>query len=447
MAQWADYLRASLAVACATGAGLLLRDHVDIADLAMIYLVAIASVAAFLGRGPSFAASVLAVLAFDFFFVPPFFTFAVSQIRHVLTFAVMLGAGITISSLSDRLRRQSLEARERERRTAALLALSRALSAARDVDAIARVATEQVRDVLGARASIATDARPPSDTVFPLAAGEPALALVLDEPVTDAEARRTLESFAAQIALAIERARFASEAKDAQVRAETEEMRSSLLSSVSHDLRTPIGTILGSATALIGSDVPSAERGELLVAMRDEAARLERLVSNLLEMTRVESRHLTVTREWVPLEELVGAVMTRFEERLAGRDVRIDLPRDLPLVAVDPVLFEQVLINLVDNALKHTPAGSPMEISARATEGGVVLEVADRGPGVPQRAFEKFVRGADTRGVGLGLAICRGIVTAHGGTIDARPREGGGSIFRIALASSDPPPVLDEAAQ
>lgn len=496
---WAAYARAALGVAIATGIGALVRERVDLADIAMLYLVAIAGAAAFVGRWPSFLASVLAVGAFDFFFVPPFYTFVVDDLKHAFTFAVMLVAGLAISSLTDRIRRQSIAARSRERRTAALFALTRALAGARDVDAIARVAEEHVRDVFTTRAALllrdanaqaglrsplgaaselggadatvarwslehakaagrGTDTLPGAGVVcLPLmAAGEALGVLAVGEPtdaarLEDPEQRHLLQTFVAQIALAVERAQLASEAQLAQVRAETEEMRSSLLSSVSHDLRTPIATILGSATMIAESEVPldmSACR-QIAGSVRDEAARLERLVKNLLDMTRVESKSLDVRKEWIPIEELVGAVMTRFEPLLEGREVKIDLAADCPLVAVDPVLFEQVLINLMENAVKHTPSGTPIEIRAETGAGAATIEISDRGPGLgpdgATKIFEKFVRvGSSKSGVGLGLAICRGIVVAHGGTITAMNRAGGGTTFRIVLPLPEPPALSTE---
>jgi two-component system sensor histidine kinase KdpD len=230
-------------------------------------------------------------------------------------------------------------------------------------------------------------------------------------------------------------------------------MRSSLLSSVSHDLRTPIGTVLGTATTMLdaGDTLGPEERSELTATIRDEAARLAHLVENLLEMTRVEAGGLEVHKEWVPIEELVGAVLNRFESSLEKRDVRISVPSEL-LAPVDPVLFEQVLVNLIENALKHTPPESPIEISAKSEDGFVAIEVADRGPGLPKGSeasiFEKFVRGEGRgRGVGLGLAICRGIVQVHGGTIEAKNRAGGGASFRVTLPlEGDPPRLPSEPA-
>ncbi len=484
------YARGTLPIAVAGGLAALLRNHVELADLVMIFLVAIAVTAAFLGRGPSIVASLCAVAILDFFFVPPFGTFAVTDFRHVLTFGVMLSAGILISSLTERIRRQSMMARERERRTAALYALTRALAGARDVAAIARVASEKVREVFesdavllvpdtegglalavpgpveltdmdrtvarwvldhGRQAGRGLETLPGARAMgIPLLAEGKSIGVltVVPHPDTrfeDPRQRHHLAVFVEQIALALDRAQLAEDAARSELRAETEEMRSSLLSSVSHDLRTPIATVLGTATTLLdsGETMSPEERAELLASVRDEAARLGRLVSNLLDMTRVESAGLEVKKEWVPLEETIGAVLHRFDARLRGRDVRIDVPGDV-VAHIDPVLFEQVLVNLVENALKHTPAGTPIEIRASMSDVAAVLEVADRGPGIPAgsetRVFEKFVRESGAGGVGLGLAICKGIVQAHGGTIRASNRESGGASFVVTLPFTEAPP-------
>lgn len=240
------------------------------------------------------------------------------------------------------------------------------------------------------------------------------------------------------------------EAVAAELRARTEEMRSSLLSAVSHDLRTPLAAITGAATTLRdgGQAVGVAQRAELLEAICEEAERLERFVVNLLEMTRLQSGAVEVRREWVPVEELVGSALTRLEAHLVGRPVRTDLAEDLPLVSVDPVLMQQLVFNLVDNAAKHTPAGTPVEIVARADGAGVVIEVSDRGPGLPPgaeaRVFEKFYRASreGVRGAGLGLAICKGIVAAHGGAISAAHRPGGGASFRVTLPRTGEAPHM-----
>jgi two-component system, OmpR family, sensor histidine kinase KdpD len=260
-----------------------------------------------------------------------------------------------------------------------------------------------------------------------------------------------LDACVGQVGLTLERAQLADEAQRSELRAETEEMRSSLLSSVSHDLRTPIGAALGAVTTLLDTEVElsSDQRLELMLTIREETARLDRIVTNLLDMTRIESGALDMKKDWVPIDELVGGALTRLSARLEARPLEIHVPADLPLARVDPVLMEQLLVNLLENAAKHTPEGSAIEILASAYDGAITLEVADRGkgiePGTEVRIFEKFVRGGtSSHGVGLGLAICRGIANAHGGTIRASNREGGGASFVISLPPEAQPPEVPE---
>jgi two-component system sensor histidine kinase KdpD len=255
------------------------------------------------------------------------------------------------------------------------------------------------------------------------------------------------------------RARVHSEAaRQAWERVETEFLRNTLLSGVSHELRTPLSAITGAASTLIetGPQLPASSRVELLDTIYSEAERMERLINNLLEMTRLESGELTVKRDWVPLQELIGSALNRLDRSLAGREVKVDLPAGLPLVSVDAIGIEQVMVNLIDNALQYTPADAPIDVTVRAVAGEVTVTVADRGPGLPagaeHRVFEKFfrshsARAARGRGIGLGLAICRAIVQAHGGTIRASNRSHNGTVsgavFQFTLPQQQQPPVVD----
>jgi two-component system sensor histidine kinase KdpD len=265
----------------------------------------------------------------------------------------------------------------------------------------------------------------------------------MDEP----ERLHQLETFAAQTALALERARLASEAQDAELRIETERLRNSLLSSVSHDLRTPLATITGAVSTILDDSARFDERTrrELLESVHEEAERLNRLVENLLEMTRLESGALQLRKQLHPPEEIIGAALSRLGKRLGARRITTRVPPDLPLVAMDDVLIEQVLVNLLDNAIKYTPVGSPLEINATATDQNLTVEVADRGPGLPpgreDKVFEKFYQTnpGEGRGAGLGLAICQGIVRAHGGRIWAQNLPGGGVAFLFTLPLGERP--------
>jgi len=488
---WLAYARSVAVVAIATGVAWVLWPVSDLSDLIMVYLLGIVLVAMRAGRGPSLAASVLSVAAFDFFFVPPFFTFAVTDTRHLFTFLVMLVVGLVISGLTLRTRTQAEAARHREQQTAALYAMSRELTGTRGVEALVGIAVRHVAEVFrtavavlvpgagGALVSwtgsqfeldtsdvgvarwvyehrqpagLGTNTLPGASALYvPLLGSTGAVGVLgvrpadrhaMDEP----ERLHQLETFAAQTALALERARLADEAQEAEVSIETERLRNSLLSSVSHDLRTPLATITGAVTTILdgGSRVDDSTRQELLESVREEAERLNRLVQNLLEMTQLESGALPLHRELHPLEEIVGAALGRVGKRLGDRRVTTKVPPDLPLVPIDDVLVEQVLVNLLDNAIKYTPSGSPIEIIATAGERNVTVEIADHGPGLPpgteDKVFEKFFRAQppDARGVGLGLAICRGIVRAHGGRIWAQNLPGGGVAFLFTLPLGDP---------
>jgi two-component system sensor histidine kinase KdpD len=498
------YAAAAAAIAVATIAGkgvhhLLRTTHTtagdDLTNVAMVYLLAVVFVAARLGLGPAVAASALGVGAFDFLFVPPFYTFAVQDTQYLATFAVILVVGGLTSALTNQVRRQAELAKGRERRTAALLDLSRQLAGARDVATIIGVTAAQVTDATaavllpgdGGRLALATAGPFPLDAVerraaewafaHGRAAGAGAVTTLLDpetvptaaalylpmvngrgtagvlgvRPV-DADHVPLLEGFAAQAAAALERAALADEARAAWERVEAEFLRNTLLSSVSHDLRTPLAAIAGAAEALLQPEgLDPADRRDLTETVLDESRRMERLITNLLDVTRLESGGLHLRREWQPIGELVGAALHRMRHRLGNRPVTVDLPPQLPMAHLDAVSFEQVLANLLDNAAEHTPADSPVEITARAADGRMVLTVADRGHGVPpgteEQVFRKFFRAypnakGGRHGIGLGLAICRGIVEAHGGRITVANRDGGGAAFGIDLPLVDGAPAV-----
>jgi len=491
----AGYAQAVAAVAFATGLSWLMFPFFEPANLIMTYLLAIVAIAARYGRGPSVVASVVSVAAFDFFFVPPYFTFVVADTQYLLTFTVMLVVGLVISGLTARIRRQAEAARQREQRTAALYAMSRELAATGDVDALIAIAARHLTEVFGAEVAVLlpdaegtlevrrTEGRPALEeneltlSRWAFEHGQPAglgaarsngaravhvpllgprgpIGVVSVRPpgrdaLTAPEPLRQLETFVNQTALALERTRLANEAQDARVRAETERLRSALLTSVSHDLRTPLAAITGAATTILesGARLDARVQQELLESIRDEAERLNRLVQNLLEMTRLESGALGLSRDWHPLEEVVGAALARLARGLASRRVAVNVPAELPLVAMDDVLIEQVLVNLLDNAVKYTPPDSPIRIIASATDRAVTVEVADRGPGLrpgeEDKVFEKFYRGhpAGGRGAGLGLAICQGIVRAHGGRIWAQNLPEGGVSFLFTLPLGEKPPA------
>jgi two-component system sensor histidine kinase KdpD len=486
--RWSVYVPGLISVAVATALGVVAGEQLSLPDDAMLYLFAI-MLAALGGRGPGIAAAALAVASYDFFFIDPHYTFAVSDLRNLMTFAVMFTVGTAMGSLVARLRHAETASRQRERRTAALLAFTEQTASAKDIADVAAAVVEHVEDVLAAPTSVLVPADDGTLSAVaglePLAAQEIAVARwahehrrpagrgtdtlpsarLLAVPLTvgddsagvvavqierarrriDLEGRNLLEAIARQAGVAIARLRLSKDARDAALRAQAEELRSSLLSTVSHDLRTPLAIITGMATALRESATTlSEDELESLDTIVDEASRLGKILTNLLAITRVESG-AEVKREWVPVEELVGSALGRTEAVLANREIEIDIERDVG-VMVDPILTEQLFLNLLENAAKHTAVGTPIEIAARRDAGGVRIEISDHGPGLPagpdNQVFEKFFRGPDTRtaGAGLGLAVCRGIVIAHGGRIEALRRDGGGATFRVWLPGGDAPP-------
>jgi two-component system sensor histidine kinase KdpD len=490
------YLWAALPVAGSTGLCWLAGPLLSSTDQAMVYLLGVLAAASRLPRGPALCAAVLSVAAFDFCFVPPAFTFAVDDQRYLITFLVMLGVGLLVSSLTVRLRAQADAARERERHTAALLAMSAQFVIETGVAEIARMAAGHVRELLGVEAIVlladrAGNLTPCGGAQFELARTEQELAVARwafqhgrlaghgTDTLPGAEALfiplvgsgghlgafgvalarrpnplapsqwRLLEAFVAQTALALERALLVERSATERVAAETERTRSALLSAVSHDLRTPLASIAGAASLLRAEpDLEPQVRAELLATVHEEADRLSRLVADLLDLTRLESGDLRVQKEPYPLEEIVDSALARRASELRGRAVERRVPEEVLVAPVDPLLLEQVLLNLLENAAKYTPPGSPLEVSVERRGEQAVLEVADRGPGLPPgaeaRVFERFYRAADShrsRGTGLGLTVSEAIVRAHHGRIEAENRPGGGALFRVSL------PLADDGAE
>ena len=501
---WRGYVAATLVVAaCTLIAYPFARElHLNNINVLMFYLLGVLWIATRYSRSAATLASFLAVASFDFFFVPPFYTFAVADEQYIFTFLVMLITALTICTLTLRVRTQAFEAGQRERRTHTLLALSRDLAAARTSDSILLTAVRHASQVLDCRAVVMladadghlfmkADSSGPDlldakdqgvaqwahdhgqiagagTSTLPAAAGTYApmktsrgavgvMGLIRQQENTewDPEQRQLIEAFASQTAVAVERATLAEEARLAWERVEAEFLRNTLLSGVSHELRTPLAAIMGAAGTLIKSreGLPPQTQTELLETIHSETERMERLITNLLDMTRLESGGLALKKEWQPLQEVVGSTLHHLDRRLKDREVKIDIPPDLPLVHIDAVALEQVLANLLDNAIEYTPPGSGIEISAHQNQNGTVIEVSDHGPGLPsgteQRVFQKFFRAAPTdarRGIGLGLTISKGIVHAHGGTISAENRPQGGARFLITLPTDEIPPKVNVSA-
>jgi two-component system sensor histidine kinase KdpD len=503
---WGNYLRTALVVALCGLAGWLSHtwQHKE-ANIVMVFLLGVAYVAARYGRGPSVFAAVASVVVFDFLFTQPFLAFTVNDTHYFLTFVVMLIIGLAISTLTARIRDQLHAAQQIEQRTAALFRLTRQLSEVTGLEFLIGIAGQQLRDIFAGEAVVfvrdsanglelrfgqnttiarhemnavvarwvadhdqvagaGTDTLPSATALFvPLVGSQRTIGAVGVRPTDpdrflDPDQRLLLQTCASLIALSLERDQSVLDAHEARLRVQAEQLRNSLLSSVSHDLRTPLAAIAGASSSLLRSAAeqePEARR-ELLLTIMDESHRLGRLVDNLLDMTRLTSGRVVLNRQWHVLEELIGSARGRLRRELEHHPVRVDIPADLPLLLLDGVLMEQVFFNLLENAARYTPAGSQIEIAARVEDKHVEIRVADNGPGLPagteSRVFEKFFRGSITmgdgrRGAGLGLAICRAVVEALGGQISARNRSGGGAEFTIVLPCEETAPhiALDEA--
>jgi two-component system, OmpR family, sensor histidine kinase KdpD len=478
------------------------REFFSLADQAMIYLLGVLIASSRLSRIPSLLVAVLSIAALDFCFVEPVGKFTFYDMRYGVTFLVMLLVAVSVSRRTVLMREQADAARERERRTASLFEMGRGLSVEDEPVAIAETVVAHVRNLFGCDAAIfmregaAGIARLAGDASGVLSAdreaavarwvfdhGHPAgsgtdtlpgsIGLFLPlkgthgtlgvfgvalgqraEDLTPSQ-HQILETFVAQTALALERVTLSEEASKARIAAETERLRSTLLSTVSHDLRTPLASITGSAQVLLDDEglLDAHARRELITTIHEEGDRLSRLVANLLDLTRIESGAMQVKKEWCPVDEVLHSAVGRVRARLEGRAVKVDVPEDVLQVRVDPVLLEQVLVNLLENACKYSPANSPIDLVAKPGDRAVVFEVSDRGRGIPageeRKIFEKFYRVSDNgtpQGAGLGLAVAQAIVTAHGGTIGCENRKGGGATFRFEVPIEGEAPIEQQGA-
>jgi two-component system sensor histidine kinase KdpD len=490
------YFRAFVVVVVCTLIAAGLFPHLDAANLSMIYLAGVVIVALYQGRGPSILATVLSVASFDFFFTHPYGTFVISDLQYVLTLVVMLMVALTISTLAARSKEQSEAARAREHLTASLYTMSRRLADAASTSQMAQTAAEHIAQEFKSDALVAlpsgknglenlaassasvrsafepgvanwafqsrqnagkgTSTIPASHGLYiPLNTMQQAVGVLAlySRPEQDLMPKLPfIQAFAEQTAAAIERLKLTETAEQARTQAEAERTRNALLSSVSHDFRTPLASIMGAASTLRekGGNLKPETRNELAEVVYEEAYRLNRLIANLLDMTRLESGGLKLNKEWQTVEEVAGAALHRIGKHRGEHPLTTHLPPDLPLVPMDSLLIEQVLVNLIENAVKYTPSDTPIELSASASESELTISVADRGPGIPSgdelRIFEKFYRAAPkvSSGSGLGLAISQGIVEAHGGHIWAENRPSGGAVFRFTLPIEPMPEVADD---
>jgi two-component system sensor histidine kinase KdpD len=486
------YLGSAGGVAIALGIGLLLKAFVAVQSISLVFLTAVLASAVAWGLLPSLFACVLSVLGYNFFFLPPLYTFTVADPENVVALFFFLIVAVIVSHLTAATRRQVVTARARAKTTAELYAFSRKVAGIGALDDLLWATAFQIASMLNVRAMLlmpvaegegleVASGYPPEDRLdaadmaaarwtwehnrpagrgadtlpggkrlfLPLRTGSgPVGVLGIDRetpgPLLTPDERRLLDALGDQAAVAIERISLAKGLDQARVLAETERLRAALLTSISHDLRTPLASIMGAVSSLRSypEKYGATEREELLATLQDEAERLNRFVSNLLDMTRLESGAIELKLDLIDVGEIIGAALQRAANVVARHHVEVTVEPELPMLRLDVVLFEQVLFNLLDNAAKYSPAGSRIEIRASRDGELVEIEVVDEGPGIPpddfERIFDKFyrVQAQDRRraGTGLGLAICRGFVEALGGWIVARNRrDRSGAVLTIRM--------------
>lgn len=480
--RWREHGIAALGCAAVALLATPLTAVFELTNIVMLFLLAVVLVALRYGRGPAATAALLSVGLFDFFFVAPRFSFAVSDVQYLLTFGVMLAVALLVGQLTARLKQQAEASLRRESRVRALYEMARELSAALLPTQVGEIgqrfcaaqygapchllvadADNRLPAVAGTDAGVAawcfdhgqaagrgTDTLPAAPLLYlPLKAAmrvRGVLALALGAEAGSDE-RRVLETAASLLAIALERQHYVEVAQSTTLQMESERLRNSLLSAISHDLRTPLASLVGLAESLALTPPPLAPaHAGIAQSMRDAALRMGALVDNLLDMARLQAGAVTLNLQWQPLDEVVGSALRATEALLAGRSVQVDLDAAPPLVQLDAVLIERVLVNLLENAAKYTPPGSAIAIHAQADGAQVLLSVDDQGPGLPpgreQQLFEKFERGhkeSATPGVGLGLAIARAILQAHGGDLRGQTRPQGGARFTLLLPRGTPP--------
>jgi two-component system sensor histidine kinase KdpD len=484
---WPDYPRALAITGLCTAIAWPLSASLGLVNIVMIYLLGATLGALRLGRGPVMALAVTNMLAFDFFFVPPVFSFDVEDARYLFTLGVMLAVALVMSNLMVSIRRHREVADAREQRTAVLYAMSRELTTARDAQAMAAAAIRHicavfhstavvlVADANGSLSPISAGAdtagpdgqsssphvdlelareviergeRRIQDAVYlPLQGNRRVRGVIVVRPqppsrALPAEQLNLLDAFAGQLSLSLQRARLAEVAEAAKLSAESVLLRNTLLASISHDLRTPLSAIAGAGSLIAQTEyaLNDDRRATLGKLIERKARDMTRLLTNVLDLVQMEFGGRTLRSDWHSIEDLVALALRASHLRLCQWRIILNLPPELPLLLVEPTLIVQIMTNLLENAAKYTPPGTTITIRAAADEKGMLISVADDGPGLPpgdpERLFEKFQRGrseSNIVGVGLGLAICRAAARLHGGDIRASNRPGGGAQFDISL--------------
>jgi two-component system sensor histidine kinase KdpD len=488
----ADYLRALAITVLCTAIAWQLSFDFGLVNIVMIYLLGTTFGALRFGRGPIVALAISNMLAFDYFFVPPVFSFDVQDIRYLFTLGAMLVVALVISNLMVSIRRHREVADARERRTAVLYAMSRELTIATDAKSMAAAAVRHICTVFHGTAtvlmadsqgsltpiSIREDSADPGacphfdpelaqevvargerrikDAIYlPLQGSrrvQGVIVVSLQPPrrALPAEQLNLLDTFAAQLALSLQRAQLAEAAQAARLSAERALLRNTLLASISHDLRTPLSAIAGAGSLIAQPQYElNADRRATLGRLIEHKARdMTQLLTNVLELAQIEFGGRALRSDWHSVDDLVALALRGSGSRLAQRRLVLNLPPDLPLISVEPTLIVQILSNLLENAAKYTPPGTTITISAAARDESIMISVADDGPGFPpgdpEHLFEKFQRGrseGNIVGVGLGLAICRAAANLHGGNVRALNNPGGGARFEISLPATGPAAV------
>ena len=504
------YVYSLLMVAAITLVGFVIRDEIEPGNIALLYQLPVVLSAFWWGRWSAYFTGVFSVLAFDYLFVPPFYTFSVDDMRYLWSFFTFLIVAFVIGGRTELLRREAVAAKLREKNTQALFEFSREIAAVIDLDTIVRQLAKRVADALGrrimvmlpdekGRLSVYADFRPVegdchtlrqpiadsaeaavaawayehrriagrstetlsgADNLYiPLATRESVVGLLgvkVVEKLITPEQQKLMEAWAALAAIAIERVRLTEKAREATLVLESDRLRTALLNSISHELRTPLASIMGSASTLLESDslYSADERHELLESITDGSKRMNLILSNLLDTARIESGMMKLKYDWCDIEDVIGTALQHLSEQVENRRLEINIREGIPLLQGDCVLLGQVVLNLVDNALKYSPADSSIEIQASATNEELTVSVADHGIGIPatdmEKIFDKFYRvqhgESSIPGTGLGLSICKSIVEAHGGKIWASNRSEGGAVisFSLPLTKTADPSVLED---
>jgi two-component system, OmpR family, sensor histidine kinase KdpD len=481
------YAASAALVLVTTIFGELVKGRLEPTNLAMLYLLAVVIAAVRWGKGPAVATAILGVLSFDLFLVPPYLAFRVADIQYVFTFAGLLAAGLVVGTLAARMRGQTIQARRREAQTAALYRLAADLADSAGFEEVLLAIRKNVKQIVNCGVAIYLPAGgalalASHDPGFPAGDGEKGIARWAYENGSmagggpdEATGKRTrylpfktpqgvigvlgvclrkgaesltadeegmLNTLTSQAAVAIQRANLAEQSRHVELMRQTEKLQSALLSSISHDLRTPLVSITGTLTALQENSpgLDDATRKELLENASEEADRLNRIVGNLLDLTRVEAGTLRISKQPCDLRDVLGASLEQLRERIGSRAIRMAIPRDFPEIPMDFSFMMKAFYNLIDNAVKYSPQDAPIDIGARAHRNEAVIEIGDRGAGIPEgdlsRIFERFYRAENPQrvaGIGLGLSISKGIVEAHGGRIAARNNADAGATFIVTL--------------